>query len=72
MPFGVDRIPSEVSWANLSEPDLFPSAIDLNSLDLEQAKTLRTWFVAHVDITPRKTSRRKPKSVSEDIQLSFL
>jgi len=72
IPFGADRIPSEVSWAKRPEPDLFPSAIELDSLDLEQAKALRTWFVAHVDITPRKTSRRKPKFASEDIQLSLL
>ncbi|UBF24149.1 DNA photolyase family protein [Kovacikia minuta CCNUW1] len=72
LPFGSDLISSEVGWAQTPDLSLFPSPLDLDSLDLEQAKALRTWFVAHVDIPPRKTSRRKPKSVSEDIQLSLL
>jgi deoxyribodipyrimidine photo-lyase len=72
LPFGSDRVSSEVSWAAVPESDLFPPPLDLDSLDLEQSKALRTWFVAHVDVTPRKASRRKPKSVSEDIQLSLL
>jgi deoxyribodipyrimidine photo-lyase len=72
LPFGSDRVSSEVGWATTPQPDLFPPPLDLDALDLEQAKALRTWFVAHVDVAPRKSSRRKPKSVSEDIQLSLL
>ncbi|MGA7936239.1 MAG: deoxyribodipyrimidine photo-lyase [Kovacikia sp.] len=71
-PFGSDRFPSEVSWATLPAPDLFPPPLDLNSLDREQSKALRTWFVASGETAPRKSSRRKPKVVSENIQLSLL
>lgn len=70
-PFGFDRFVSQVSWASLSQTDLFPVALNLDSLDLEQAKALRTWFVAHVEIPPRKPFKRKPKA-SEDVQLSLL
>ncbi|WP_421656542.1 FAD-binding domain-containing protein [Leptothermofonsia sp. ETS-13] len=71
MPFGADRFPSEVRWAAVPQPELFPPPLNLESLDLEQAKALRTWFVAHVEIVPRKLPRRKPK-VAEDEQLSLL
>jgi deoxyribodipyrimidine photo-lyase len=71
VPFGADRFPSETSWALASQPELFPPPLDLESLTLEQSKALRTWFVAHVEIAPRKTSRRKPK-VAEDVQLTLL
>lgn len=72
MPFGAERFDSEVSWAATFEPDLYPPALALDTIDLEQAKALRTWFVAHVDIKPHKTSRRKPKPEPGDIQLSLL
>ncbi|MBW4580160.1 MAG: DNA photolyase family protein [Tildeniella nuda ZEHNDER 1965/U140] len=71
MPFGATRFDTEVSWAAAPEPDLYPPALDLEAIDLEQAKALRTWFVAHVDIKPRK-ARRKPTPEPDDIQLSLL
>jgi deoxyribodipyrimidine photo-lyase len=72
-PFGADRYSSEVGWAQTPDLTLFPGAIELDSLDLEQAKTLRTWFIAHVEIPSRKP-RRKPNAKPEptDIQLSLL
>ena len=77
IPFGSDRFNSEVSWANADQIDLFPSAIELDALDWEQARVLRTWFVAHVDIKPRtvRTQKRKSnkKRTSDDfVQLSLL
>ena len=72
VPFGSDRFASEVGWAALPDSELFPTAIDLDSLDLQQAEALRSWFVAHVDIKPRKTSTRQPKPEPKDIQLSLL
>jgi deoxyribodipyrimidine photo-lyase len=72
LPFGAERFESEVSWATTAERELFPPPLDLDAIDPEQAKALRTWFVAHVDIKPRKTSRRKPKPESDTIQLSLL
>ena len=72
-PFGADRYASEVSWASTPNLELFPAALDLDSLDLEQAKALRTWFVAHVEIPPKKIPRRrKPQPEPDDVQLSLL
>jgi deoxyribodipyrimidine photo-lyase len=63
-----------MGWTTKPDLDLFPAALDLDHLDLEQAKALRTWFVAHVEIVPRKPARRRqskpPKS--DTIQLSLL
>jgi deoxyribodipyrimidine photo-lyase len=81
IPFGSDRVSSEISWATVVQPELFPPPLDLDALDLEQAKALRTWFVAHVDIQPRiATSRKrrssqksaKKKASSDFVQLSLL
>jgi deoxyribodipyrimidine photo-lyase len=62
LPFGRDRVLSDTNWALLPSSDLFPLPLDLDALDLEQAKALRTWFVAHVTMTPRSTSRSTPRS----------
>ena len=48
MPFGSDRVQCEVGWANLGDCSLFPTAIDLASLDAEQSEVLRSRFVAPV------------------------
>ncbi|GAB4383921.1 MAG: deoxyribodipyrimidine photo-lyase [Elainellaceae cyanobacterium] len=77
-PFGAERLHSEVGWASLPEPELFPHPLDLNALDLTQAKALRTWFVAHVNIQPRQVTPRRQKSnpskkqPSDVVQLSLL
>lgn len=62
VPFGHDRVDSEVGWALLSDRVLFPAAIDLDCLDPEQIKMLRTWFVAHVEIKPHLPSRQSSAS----------
>jgi deoxyribodipyrimidine photo-lyase len=62
IPFGADRFQSEVGWAMVSQPDLFPPPLDLDALDDEQAKMLRSWFVAHVNIPPRKGNSRNTRS----------
>ncbi len=78
VPFGADRYSSEVSWAQEPIADLFPLALDLDALDLEQAHALRTWFVAHVAIKPhqgRKSNKgrsRLPQPPSQTEQLSLL
>lgn len=54
-PFGADRYVSEVGWAQSPVETLFPEPLDLNRLDLTQARALRTWFVAHVNISPAKS-----------------
>lgn len=59
VPFGSDRVPSEIAWALSSDLELFPAAIDLEKLDLQQAQMLRTWFVAHVEIRPHKNRSHK-------------
>ncbi len=69
-PFGADSYASEVGWATKAI-NLFPTALDLERLDAEQCRDLRTWFVAHVNIVPAKIRRRT--QVSSDIeQLSLL
>jgi deoxyribodipyrimidine photo-lyase len=70
-PFGAERFNSEVGWAEAAQPRMFPPPLNLDSLDLEQAKALRTWFVAHVNIQPRKSPSRKAPVVSDSIQLSL-
>ncbi|MEM6252418.1 MAG: deoxyribodipyrimidine photo-lyase [Cyanobacteria bacterium P01_D01_bin.156] len=71
-PFGSERYPSDTSWVLRESPNLFPNALDLESLNEQQCLDLRTWFVAHVNITPPKM-RRKPKSSNSDAdQLSLL
>lgn len=60
-PFGAERYDSDVAWVPSSGiGDLFPMALDLDALTTDQAKMLRTWFMAHVEITPpkRRQSRR--------------
>jgi deoxyribodipyrimidine photo-lyase len=84
VPFGSDRFSSETDWASVASSsqvilpqNLFPTALDLDQLDLEQARLLRTWFVAHVEIKPhsintRKPSSRKTKQLDGFVQLSLL
>ncbi|QKD82269.1 deoxyribodipyrimidine photo-lyase [Thermoleptolyngbya sichuanensis A183] len=77
-PFGADLYASEIAWSQASPLDLFPPPLDLEALDLEQAKALRTWFVAHVDIVPRKVPSRKRNAKSkapvpaDSVQLNLL
>lgn len=54
-PFGADRFESEIRWAQIEDRSLFPPPLDLDALDFSQAQALRTWLVAHVEITSRKT-----------------
>lgn len=75
-PFGAERFNSEVSWAAQPQLPLFPLPLDLDGLDADQIQTLRTWFVAHVNIpprptTPRRQKRRSKPSESEVLQLSL-
>jgi deoxyribodipyrimidine photo-lyase len=73
IPFGAERLSSEVGWAEKGGRALFPPPLDLDELTLEQAKDLRTWFVAHVEIQPnKKTSKRNHKQQDPNvIQLSL-
>jgi deoxyribodipyrimidine photo-lyase len=62
-PFGTDIYGGEVNWATQEWPELFPAALPLKALDEVQARFLRTWFVAHVDVVPAKP-RKRPSSRS--------
>jgi deoxyribodipyrimidine photo-lyase len=71
VPFAADRFVSEIAWAEASDHDLFPLALDLDHLTPPQAIDLRTWFVAHVNIKPHKSSRRQPPVADNLRQLSL-
>lgn len=72
VPFGADRYTSEVGWATLPDVDLFPAPLDLDALDLEQAKALRTWFTAPVGSKPQELSQRPSKLPLPKAQLTLL
>lgn len=72
VPFGADRYESEVGWATLPDCDLFPTGLDLDALDLEQATALRTWFMAPVGVNPRSTAQPRSQVVVQDAQLTLL
>lgn len=73
LPFGYDRFESEIQWAQLPSPDLFPAALDLEDLDLERSSWLRSWLIAHVEIKPHQTTTRRKLSKidSNVIQLAL-
>ncbi|MEM9004185.1 MAG: FAD-binding domain-containing protein [Cyanobacteria bacterium P01_F01_bin.86] len=71
VPFGADRYPSETSWAKSPAEGLFPASLDLSSLDALQAETIRTWFVAHVNIKSPKIHQRKPRSSTAQLSLNL-
>ena len=78
-PFGADLFPSDVSWAQQPIAAIFPFALDLDSLDRQQVKQMRTWFVAHGSwlSNPKRQpfakkqnrKKRKPENIG---QLSLL
>jgi deoxyribodipyrimidine photo-lyase len=83
IPFGADRIESEIGWTTLPDQTMFPPPLDLDALDRSASTQLRSWFVAHVAVTPRKTPPaakaktttprrgRSPKPHPEGEQLSL-
>ncbi|HEY9889611.1 MAG TPA: FAD-binding domain-containing protein, partial [Candidatus Obscuribacterales bacterium] len=70
-PFGSDRYPSDHAWTQPPITALFPAPLDLTRLDEAQAKALRTWFVAHVNITPPKARKRPPRSPVDQLVLNL-
>jgi deoxyribodipyrimidine photo-lyase len=66
-PFGCDRVPSRVEWAQGADA-MFPGALDLDQLDPTQAEALRTWFVAHVNVIPPNVKQRNRKNTSSQSQ----
>ncbi|MBT9311548.1 FAD-binding domain-containing protein [Leptothoe kymatousa] len=71
-PFGTERYGSETAWCAEEVSQLFPIALDLDSLEPQQCLDLRTWFVAHVDIMPPKNRQRTQTTPSDTEQLSLL
>jgi deoxyribodipyrimidine photo-lyase len=60
-PFGADRFESEIRWAGADQREMFPPALDLDNLDAAHSQALRTWLVAHVNVTPRKVPMGEKK-----------
>jgi deoxyribodipyrimidine photo-lyase len=58
-PFGSDRFESEIRWAK-TPGEMFPLGLDLDGLTPEETQALRTWLVAHVEVTPRKVTSTLP------------
>ncbi len=79
-PFGADLFPSDTSWTQKPTDDLYPAALDLDSLDKQQSKILRTWFVTHGSWlenpkrqqVARQKNRQKRKAEQDNGQLSLL
>ncbi|MEO1070238.1 MAG: FAD-binding domain-containing protein, partial [Cyanobacteria bacterium J06638_6] len=74
-PFGTELYGGDVAWAQASTETLFPPPLPLDDLDPAAAQALRTWFVAHVNVLPPKSKRRRPQSPTPDPnvqQLSLL
>ncbi|MEL6814894.1 MAG: FAD-binding domain-containing protein [Cyanobacteria bacterium J06598_3] len=79
-PFGAELFPSEVSWAKQPITSLYPTALDLDTLDKQQVRDLRTWFVAHGSWlsnpkrqqTAKRKNKQKRKATVDDGQLSLL
>ena len=79
-PFGADLVDSDVSWAKQPIEALFPTALDLDSLEPPQFKLLRTWFITHGSWlenprrqqSTRTKNRQKRKANQNDGQLSLL
>jgi deoxyribodipyrimidine photo-lyase len=61
-PFGATRYPSHTAWVPTSSTSLYPPPLALDELDLVQARSLRTWFVAHVAIPPARNRKRSRDS----------
>ncbi|MEL6158503.1 MAG: FAD-binding domain-containing protein [Cyanobacteria bacterium J06627_32] len=79
-PFGADLFPSDVRWAQQPIEALYPTALDLDSLEKPEFQMLRTWFIAHgswlenpkrQQIAKQK-NRQKRKEKQHDGQLSLL
>ncbi|WP_204139356.1 deoxyribodipyrimidine photo-lyase [Halomicronema sp. CCY15110] len=70
-PFGSDRYAGAIEWAQSPPDSLFPQALDLTALDDPQAIALRTWFVAHVNITPPKSRKRPSPSPVHQLALNL-
>jgi deoxyribodipyrimidine photo-lyase len=70
-PFGRDRYPSDTTWSQTPVAALFPPPLDLTQLDVAEAKALRTWFVAHVEVTPPKMRKRQPSSDIHQLALNL-
>ncbi|KAM3115380.1 cryptochrome/photolyase family protein [Phormidesmis sp. 146-33] len=73
LPFGYDRVSCDIAWAQSESRELFPPPLNLDDLDLEQSKRLRTWFVSPAQATSRsnKSTPRSSKPPA-NVQLSLL
>jgi deoxyribodipyrimidine photo-lyase len=84
IPFGTDRCETKMQWAQIDDYELFPPPLPLDRLAPAQAQALRTWLVAHVNITSRKTPpepqpaqprskhQRRPQPHPDGTQLSLI
>ncbi|MGD1862122.1 MAG: FAD-binding domain-containing protein [Leptolyngbyaceae cyanobacterium] len=70
-PFGSERHGSEVAWTQQLPETLFPAPLVLSELTTQQAIALRTWFVAHVNITPPKVRKRMPPTNVDQLALNL-
>ncbi len=74
VPFGSDRFESEIQWTRGDVGALFPPALDLDGLDLVESQALRSWLVAHVNVTARKSppgTTKTPKQTPIAVENAF-
>jgi deoxyribodipyrimidine photo-lyase len=67
VPFGSDRFESEIQWTKGEVGELFPPALDLEGLDLAESQALRSWLVAHVNVTARKSPPGQAKVAKQNM-----
>jgi deoxyribodipyrimidine photo-lyase len=67
VPFGSDRFESEIQWTKGEVGELFPPALDLEGLDLVESQALRSWLVAHVNVTARKSPPGQAKVAKQKV-----
>jgi deoxyribodipyrimidine photo-lyase len=73
IPFGTERWNGEVGWAKEGDHTLLPPSLNLDALTPAQAKDLRTWFVAHVEIQPHRSQSKRNRKYQDPniVQLSL-
>jgi deoxyribodipyrimidine photo-lyase len=64
--------PGEIAWADQPPRICSPQRCPWPDLSWPEAQALRTWFVAHVNVLPSPSPRRRPKTMADDPKVQQL